>query len=43
MFAALEETEDLTGVVPFGAFAGLLNDLEIDFVLSHQPACRRYR
>lgn len=38
MFSALEKTEDLSGMISLGAFTRLLNDLEIDFVLAHQPA-----
>lgn len=38
MFSALEKPEDLSGMISLGAFARLLNDLEIDFVLTHQPA-----
>lgn len=37
MFSALEKTEDLSGMISLGAFTRLLNDLEIDFVLTHQP------
>lgn len=38
MFSALEEAEDLSGMISLGAFTRLFNDLEIDFVLAHQPA-----
>lgn len=37
MFPTLQKTEHLPRVAPFSAFARLFNDLEIDFVLSHQP------